>query len=123
MNSEQFAEFDPGAWQDDGVLTALPPRKAGWVGTRASELFASVVVFGVGALLSLAADPTATVVVEGRGDASMHPVWWEPFEASLAVVRDADATPPGYWHALGRTVAQWAEAVEAPTESEAEPLV
>ncbi len=122
MSREQFAEFDPRAWQDDGLLTTLPPN-AGWIATRRSELF-GMVVFGAATLLALAmAPPAATVLVEGRGDAASPAVWLEPFEPATEVVRDSAATPPGYWQALGRRAGAWPTAVEAPTESEAEPLV
>jgi hypothetical protein len=108
MKPSEFAEFDPEAWQEDGILIAAPRRIQGWAGTRMAKLGGAFAVGGASALFC------STLTISHRGGAENHPSFYSPHEPTSQ--SSADTVPIGYWQRLGKIAARWPTLAESDDE-------
>jgi hypothetical protein len=118
-----FAEFDPRAWQEDGLLLEAPHTRSGWIGTRVGNFFGSV-TFAAAVVFAMTAPSTLRIDPSRRGEAAMQPRLYAPFGAATCTPEGTvDLTPARYWESLGKRVSAWPTLPEVGTESEADPLL
>jgi hypothetical protein len=117
MTSVEFAEYDPEAWQEDGILIAAPHPRLGWIGKRSAKLAGAFALGTAGVFWS-----TFSFGALGHGEAMSVLEHYGPLKQP-GQSRDADLTPVGYWEKLRRVADRWPTLPEVDDDSVSEPLV
>jgi hypothetical protein len=125
MLKETFALFQPGLWQEEGLVIAVVAsgerekpaifrKMEKWIATTTAAVAMSVALVG--------ACPThASFTAENTGAASRFVIGMEEGAAS-ATIQDAEI-PANYWSDLAREVATWPRlSLNGNSDDEPEPI-